>query len=425
MRKPQKYVKVKSSGTKTYQQHWKIEEKLFSQKTESTMKIQILNSIAKEGLDVFPGSYEIGPDITMPDAIMVRSSIVDTELFPSVYAISRAGAGVNNITVDKATQQGICVFNTPGANANAVAELVFIMLGAYARNIHLGLRFFQNLKNLDDDQIAREVEQKKAQFKGFELAGKTLGVIGLGQIGVRVANGGTSREMKVLGFDPYPAMANIHALSPDVTLARSLQEILRESDIISLHVPLNPKTQSLVDQTFLEQVKPDAVLINFARGPIVVDSDVLKALDTNKLRFYLTDFPSKALLDHPKVICTPHLGASTEESEEHCSVMAATQLKNYLEFGSVTHSVNFPTAESIPKDAIACRLIMINKDIPGMIGFATQVLGHHGINISSYINESNGQIGYNIIDMESLPPKALIKEIESHKDVIRTRSIFF
>nr|MBF0221102.1 3-phosphoglycerate dehydrogenase [Desulfobulbaceae bacterium] len=389
------------------------------------MKIQILNSIAREGLDVFPSSYEVGPDITAPDGILVRSSPVDTELFPSAYAISRAGAGVNNITVDKATQQGICVFNTPGANANAVAELVFIMLGAYARNIHLGLRFFQDLTDLDDDHIAREVEQKKSQFKGFELAGKTLGVIGLGQIGVRVANGGTSRGMRVLGFDPYPAMANIHALSPDVTLARSTQEILRESDIISLHVPLSQKTEGLVNQAFLEQLKADAVLINFARGKIVVDSDIIKALDSNRLRFHLTDFPSRLLLGHPKVICTPHLGASTEESEEHCSVMAATQLKNYLELGSVTHSVNFPTAESIPKDAIACRLIMINQDIPGMIGFATQVLGRHGINISSYINESNGQIGYNIIDLESRPSEALIKEIESNKDVIRTRSIFF
>jgi len=394
-------------------------------KPTPTMKIQILNNIASEGLAVFPSHYQVGTKIDNPDGLLVRSASIDTELFPSLFAISRAGAGVNNITVDKATNQGICVFNTPGANANAVAELVFIMLGAYARNIHLGLRFFQNLTDLDDAGLNKEVEQKKSQFKGFELAGKTLGVIGLGQIGVRVANGGASREMKVIGFDPYPALANIHTLSPNVSLARSMRELLQEADIISLHVPLNPKTEGLVNQSFLEHLKADAVLINFARGPIVVNRDVLNALDSNKLRFYLTDFPSTTLLNHPKVICTPHLGASTEESEEHCSVMAATQLKNYLELGSITHSVNFPTAESIPKDTIACRLIMINQDIPGMIGFATQVIGRHNINISSYINESNGQIGYNIIDLETSPPQDLIKEIESNKDVIRTRSIFF
>lgn len=387
------------------------------------MKIKVVNKIAPEGIRVFPDTFHVGPDINDPDGMLVRSSSIDTRLYPTLLAIARAGAGVNNITVEQATEQGICVFNTPGANANAVAELVFILLGAYARNLHLGFRFFQNLTHLNNAQINEEVEQKKSQFKGFELAGKTLGVIGLGQIGIRVANGGTSRGMKVVGFDPTPALANIHALSAEVRLARSIDELLQAADIISLHLPLNQKTEGLIDQAFLEQVKPDTTLINFARGPIVVEGAVLAALNSGTLQAYLTDFPSKAFLNHPKAICTPHLGASTQESEGQCAIMAATQLKNYLEFGTITHSVNFPTAESIPKDIIVCRLIMINRDIPGMIGFATQVIGRHHINISSYINESNGQIGYNIIDLESAPPASLIKEIESNPDVVRTRCI--
>lgn len=388
------------------------------------MKIKTLNKIASEGLALLGEGYEISPAIDNPDAILVRSAQVNTADYPELLAVARAGAGVNNITVDQATRQGVCVFNTPGANANAVAELLFMMLGVWARNINKAHEFCRNLADLDDDaEITHRMEHEKSNFKGFELAGKTLGVIGLGQIGVRVANGGAFRDMRVVGFDPSPALKNIHALSPDVYLARSISELLSEADIISLHMPLNDKTSGMINKEFLSRIKPGAALVNYARGPIVEEEAVLRALDTGHLESYISDFPSKATLRHPKVLSTPHLGASTEESEEQCARMAVTELKNYLEYGIITHSVNFPATEANLKTNIICRLIMINNDIPGMIGFASQIIGKHGINIASYTNQSNGRIGYNIIDLESLPSDKLIKQLESNPDVVRTRLI--
>ncbi len=388
-------------------------------------RIKIVNTIAKEGLDLLDSRYACSPDTTEPDGIIVRSSPVDTSLYSNLSAVARAGAGVNNISVEKATQQGVCVFNTPGANANAVAELVFVMLGICARNIHLGSEFCRTLGGLEDEKMNQLVEQQKGKFKGFELAGKTLGVIGLGKIGVRIANGGTSRQMKVIGFDPYPAMENIHALSPDVVLARSIKEVLHHADILTVHVPLVDKTRRFINQKIIEQLKPGGILMNYARGPVVDTEAVLNGLKNGRLQNYITDFPSPGLLAHPQVICTPHLGASTEESEEQCACMAVKELKDYLEYGTISHSVNFPTTESIPSDNVHTRLIMINRDIPGMIGFASQVIGSHGINIASYINESNGTIGYNIIDLESEISGEVLAEIEANADVIRTRIIRF
>lgn len=388
-------------------------------------RIKIVNTIAQEGLDLLDRSYKWGPDMENPDGIIVRSSPVDTELYPSLAAVARAGAGVNNITVDNATKRGICIFNTPGANANAVAELVFVMLGICARKVHLGAEFCRTLGGLDTGKMNELVEQQKGKFKGFELAGKTLGVIGLGKIGVRIANGGTSRQMKVIGFDPYPALENIHALSADVLLARSIKEVLHNADIITVHVPLGDKTRGFINHKMVDQFKPGVILMNYSRGPVVDQESVLNGLKNGKIQNYITDFPSPEMVAHPQVICTPHLGASTEESEEQCACMAVKELKDYLEYGTISHSVNFPTAESIPSDSVHTRLIMINRDIPGMIGFTSQVIGAHGINIASYINESNGKIGYNIIDLESVISSEVLAEIEANDDVIRTRVIRF
>lgn len=387
------------------------------------IKILQLDKIAEEGLKLFGDKFEIGRDLKDPDGILVRSSKVDVDDFPSLLAVARAGAGVNNITVNKATEKGVCVFNTPGANANAVAELVFVMLGTCARNIHLGTNFCQGLSGLSNTEISTQVETQKAQFRGFELAGKTLGVIGLGKIGVIVANGGITRGMKVIGFDPYPALENIHSLSSDVILARSMKQLLSLADIISIHVPLNDKTRGLINKKLLDQFLSGTILVNFARGPIVEEEAVLAALDNGHLSNYITDFPSKETICHPRIICSPHLGASTEESEEHCASMAARELIGYFEYGTISHSVNFPTAESIPSDNVHSRLTMINRDIPGMIGFASQIIGSHEINIGSYINESNGSIGYNIIDLETEIPSRVLAEIEKNSDVIRTRLI--
>jgi D-3-phosphoglycerate dehydrogenase len=386
-------------------------------------RIKIMNRIAPEGLALFGPGYQVGPDVASPHGIVVRSDKVDTDDYPELLAVARAGAGVNNITVDKATQQGICVFNTPGANANAVAELLFAMLGNMMRHIHGGIDFCRELAGLDDAAIISAVEARKASFKGVELAGKNLGVIGVGKIGVTVANGGVQRQMNVLAFDPFPSLENIHALSYDVKLSRNITSVLQQSDIVTIHIPLNKKTRGLVNREFFAQMRPGATLINFSRGEIVDDDAMLAALAGGKLEGYITDFPTHKNLSHPKVLASPHLGASTEESEENCSCLAVSELKEYLEYGTISRSVNFPTAESIPSGSCHARLIMINRDIPGMIGFASNIIGKNGINIASYINESNGQIGYNIIDVESPVPHSVIKEIESHPDVIRTRVI--
>jgi D-3-phosphoglycerate dehydrogenase / 2-oxoglutarate reductase len=389
------------------------------------LRIKIVNKIAQEGLSLLGDYYQVADDEKDPQGIIVRSSIIDTDKFSSLLAVARAGAGVNNITVDKASASGICVFNTPGANANAVAELVFVMAGIGARNIHLGIEFCRGLESLDEDELKNEVESKKSSFRGFELAGKTLGVIGLGQIGWRVANSGAQHQMKTIGFDPNPALSNIHMLSPEVTLSRSLGDVLKNADILSLHMPYNEKTRGFMNSKLIARLPDGAMLINYARGEVVVDEDVLAALDSEKLGCYITDFPSTALIGHPRVITSPHLGASTEESEEHCATMAVRELREYLEHGSVTHSVNFPTVESIPGDSVHTRLIMINRDKPGMIGFASQTIGSHGINIASYLNESNGLIGYNIIDLEDKISDEVLSLIETHPDVIRTRTICY
>lgn len=388
-------------------------------------RIKILNTIAPEGLRQLGEAFAVSPDEADPHGIIVRSSKVDTDEYPSLLAVARAGAGVNNITVERATAKGICVFNTPGANANAVAELVFIMLGINARNLHRGIDFCRSLAGKGKEEISQLVEARKAAFRGVELAGKTLGVLGIGKIGVRVANAGALRGMRVIGFDPFPALENIHELSPTVRLARSMQEVVGKADILTVHSPLSDKTRGMINADLLARLPKGAILVNYARGPIVDTPAVLAALHSGQLASYLTDFPEAAIIDHPNVLCTPHLGASTEESEEHCASMAVGELAAYLEYGTVTHSVNFPTAESVPSANVHTRFIMINRDIPDMIGFASHTIGSNRINIASYLNESNGVVGYNIIDLEAPISAEVVALIEAHPDVIRTRTICY
>ncbi|MEW6427835.1 MAG: 3-phosphoglycerate dehydrogenase family protein [Thermodesulfobacteriota bacterium] len=392
----------------------------------ATYRILTLNTIAAEGLTLLePDHFAIGAGEADPHGILVRSATVDTGAYPALLAVARAGAGVNNISVDRATAEGICVFNTPGANANAVAELVFIMLGMAARHIQQGIDFCRSLAHLPDGEVSRRIEDSKAMFRGFELAGKTLGVLGLGKIGVLVANRGVQNSMRVLGFDPYPAIENIHQLSPEVDFVRSQAEVIRRADILSLHMPYSKKTHRLVNGEFLRGLRPGVVLVNYARGEVVDGDAVLAALDSGQLGGYLTDFPGSAMLHHPKVLFSPHLGASTEESEEQCAVMAVKELKDYLLYGNVSRSVNFPTAESIPAANVHTRLIMINRDVPGMIGFASQIIGAAGINIASYLNESNGTLGYNLIDLESGIGGDVLAAIAAHPDVVRVRTLRF
>jgi D-3-phosphoglycerate dehydrogenase len=391
----------------------------------SVFKIKKINAIAKEGLKLFGDNYSVSAEEEKPEGILVRSSQVNVDDFPDLLAVARAGAGVNNINVDRATEKGVCVFNTPGANANAVVDLVFPMIGVWKRNIYAGLQFCRSLAEMEADKVSAEVEKRKSAFRGDEIAGKTLGVVGLGQIGVRLANGGAHRFMKVRGFDPSPALANIHQLLPEVTLCRSIRDTVSCADIVSLHLPLNNGTRGMVNREFIAKMKKGAILVNYSRGPIVEEDAVIEALDSGYLEAFICDFPTARIVGHPKVLATPHLGASTSQSEENCACMAVRELAGYLEYGNVVHSVNFPNIESTPSDKVHTRIIVINRDVPGMIAFASNIIGSHGINIASYLNQSNGKIGYNIIDVEAAVPEAVIAEIKKNADVVRTRTIIF
>lgn len=388
-------------------------------------KIKKINNIAKQGLKLFSDKFTVSAEEKNPDGIILRSSPLDVDDYSSLLAVARAGAGTNNINVARATERGICVLNTPGANANAVVDLVFPMMGVWKRNIYRGIEFCKSLATLEPGKIGKEVEARKAAFKGEEIAGKTLGVVGLGQIGVRLANGGVYRHMRVNGFDPAPSLANIHQLSPEVRICRNLGDAVGDADIVSLHLPLTDRTNNLVNGEFIGRIKKGAVLINYSRGPIVEEQAVIEALDNGHLEAYLCDFPTPSLVKHPKVLTTPHLGASTSESEENCSSMAVREISNYLKYGNVTHSVNFPNIESTPSDKVHCRLIVINRDVPGMIAFVSNIFGNNEVNIASYLNQSNGTVGYNIIDVESVIPPVVIEQITNNSDVIRTRVITF
>jgi len=387
-------------------------------------RILVLNNVSETGLKLFGDAYQIGPNVTDPEAVIVRSAEVDTDRYQSLIAVARAGAGVNNISVAKATEKGVCVFNTPGANANAVAELVFIMLGLYARRVDQALRFVQMLDG-DDAAIAARVEAGKSKFTGFELAGKTLGIVGLGKVGVLVANAGIERGMKVIGYDAFPTLTNMHELSPQVQIARRMQEVLLVADVFSVHVPLSEKTKNLIGVDQVALMKSDCILMNYARDGICDDAAILEALNIGKVKAFITDFPTKALLGNAGVICTPHLGASTAESEENCAIMAARQLKNYLEYGIVTNSVNFPAIEIFPTQAIRSRLAIVNRDVPNMIAAITGVLGEAGVNIQAFTNESNGRIGYNLVDIEADVNDEVIEQIRQLPKVLRVRALKF
>jgi D-3-phosphoglycerate dehydrogenase len=391
----------------------------------SVYKIRKINTIAEEGLRLFTKNFVVSADEKDPDGIILRSSQLNVDDYSTLLAVARAGAGTNNINVARATEMGICVLNTPGANANAVVDLIFPMIGVWKRNIYRGIEFCKSLAAMDPTQVSAEVEARKSAFKGEEIAGKTLGVIGLGQIGVRLANAGVFRLMHVNGFDPAPALANIHQLSPEVRICRSIRDTVGDADVVSLHLPLSERTRNLVNKEFIARMKKGAVLVNYSRGPIVEEQAVIDALDSGYLDAYLCDFPTPALVKHKKVLTTPHLGASTSESEENCATMAVKELSNYLKYGNVEHSVNFPNIESTPSDKVQSRLIVINRDMPGMIAFVSNIFAQNTINIASYLNQSNGTVGYNIIDVESEIPPVVVNEIRKNQDVIRTRVIVF
>lgn len=358
--------------------------------------ILLLNKIAKIGLNVLDSeNYACSDSVANPDAIMVRSAAMhDMEIPESVIAIARAGAGVNNIPIEKCTESGIAVFNTPGANANAVKELVVAGLLLSSRKISQGIDWAKALAGKDD--AAKLVEKGKSQFVGPEIEGKTLGIIGLGAIGVLVANAAVALGMNVIGFDPYISVDGAWGLSRAVKHAKAIDEIYAESDYITVHVPLNDSTKDTICAKTIEKMKDGVRILNFARGGLVNSADIKAALETGKVSAYVTDFPDASVIGVENIIAIPHLGASTPESEDNCAVMAAKEIKAYIEDGNVINSVNFPCV-SEPRTADV-RICVLHKNVPNMINHISAKLGDKGVNIEHFSNKSRGDIAYSIID---------------------------
>jgi D-3-phosphoglycerate dehydrogenase len=384
-------------------------------------RIQTVNKIAPEGLNIFPREdYEVASEILKPDAIVVRSADLNgIEIPDTVLAIARAGAGFNNIPVDKCSERGIVVFNTPGANANAVKEIVLASLFLSSRKIVDGIAWTKTLSG----DIAALVEKGKSNFEGPEIRGKTLGVIGLGAIGVMVANDAAALGMDVIGYDPYISVDSAWNLSRTIKHAETLDEILSKSDYLSIHVPYSDKTKGMLSADKIKLMKKGARLLNFARGGLAKEADITAALDSGRLSLYVTDFPTEELLSHSKVICIPHLGASTPEAELNCAVMAAKQLKDFLETGIIKNSVNFPRCALGGNSAY--RLLVANKNIPNMVGQITTILAGAHVNITDLINHHLGNFAYNIIDTEQKITDDILNGLKQVPGIVRVRTIDF
>ena len=376
-------------------------------------RILTLNNISARGLARLPRErYEIGNDLADPDAILLRSA--DMHAAPvaaSVRAVGRAGAGVNNIPVADLSRRGIPVFNTPGANANAVKELVLAGLLLAARNLGPAWLFARSLTG-DDEAIEAAVEQGKKAFVGFELPGRTLGVVGLGAIGVEVANSALALGMKVLGYDPQITVQRAWQLSSNVEQALSMEDLFARADAITVHVPLNEHTRGLVNAARLALMKEDGTILNFARAAIVDTPAVLSALNAGKLHAYVCDFPLRALKDHPQVVTLPHLGASTGEAEENCAVMVAEQLRDFLENGNIRNSVNFPEAV-LPRLPNTTRIAIANSNVPNMVGQISTCLAAQKINIADLLNKSRGEVAYTLIDADGVVSEGLLAALRA------------
>lgn len=385
-------------------------------------KIQTLNKISALGLDLFPrDDYEIASEFNSPDAILVRSqNMLEMNIPESVKVIARAGAGVNNIPVEKCTTAGVVVFNTPGANANGVKELVLAGLLLSSRMIFPGLQWCKSLAG-KGDEVPNLVEKGKNNFIGPEIKGKRLGVIGLGAIGVMVANDALELGMQVTGYDPFISVEAAWGLSRNVKRARGLESLFAESDYISLHVPLTEKTKGYINKERFNIMKKGARILNFARGGLVNNSDLFDALNEGIVSCYVTDFPDEELLKHEKVIAFPHLGASTPEAEDNCAIMAVNQTKDFLEYGNIKNSVNFPSCEL--DMSAKYRIIIANRNIPNMVGQITTILAAEKINIADMLNRGKADIAYNIIDIDGDVDASVLDKISKIDGVIMVRLI--
>ena len=385
-------------------------------------EILTLNAIASAGLKRLPEDrYRLVESIEAPDAILVRSRDLNATPIPkSVRAISRAGAGTNNVPVAEMSRRGAPVFNTPGANANAVKELVLTAVLLAARNIVPAIRHVAQLDPQGDD-LDERVENGKKQFAGVELPGRTLGIVGLGAIGSLVADTAIKLGMQVIGFDPDITVESAWRLPSSVRKAHSIEELLRQSDFVTLHVPLLDVTRGLINPTRLAAMKPGSSLLNFARDAVVDGAAVVAALRSGHLKYYLCDFPSAGLLGEAGVVALPHLGASTEEAEQQCAIMAVDQLRAFLEHGTITNAVNFPHVEMARESPH--RVAIANANVPNMLGQISTAMAHAGLNIHNMVNKSRGEMAYTLVDVDSAVPEALIRALASIAGVLSVRAI--
>ena len=382
--------------------------------------IQKLNSISPVYHGILPDTeYNVAYEMDNPDAIMVRSAgMHDMAIQENLLCVGRAGAGVNNIPLDKMAEHGVVVFNSPGANANAVKELVLAGLLLASRKIAEGIEWCKGLTE-GEQTVEKQVEAGKKQFVGPELAGKTLGVIGLGAIGLQVANAGVALGMDVLGYDPYISVDNAWRLSRSVTHALSLDEVIEKSDYITLHVPLTDGNRGMIDAGAISRMKNTAALLNFARGPLVNVADVKEALEQGQLRVYVTDFPEAALIGARNVVLTPHLGASTPESEDNCVRMVARQINDYIKYGSIVNSVNFPNCR-LEKPTMP-RISILHKNVPNVLGAITQVTSGERLNIENMVNQSRGAYAYTVLDVDEKPSPQLRAKLMAMDTIFRAR----
>lgn len=385
-------------------------------------KIMKLNKIAPDGLAAFPlDQYEIGTEIGQPDAILLRSyKMNDMELPDSLLAVGRAGAGVNNIPIKKCSEAGIVVFNTPGANANAVKELAIAGLMLASRDIAAAIGFSQTLKG-KGSEVPGLVEKNKKDFAGQEIMGKTLGIIGLGKIGVMVANSAVDLGMEVIGYDPFISVKSAWGLSRSVQRAEGFDALLAKADYISLHTPLTDETRGMINSEKFARMKKKVRILNFSRGGIVNNDDLAKAIQQGIVERYVTDFPDDELLNMNKVINIPHLGASTQEAETNCAVMIAKQMRDFIERGKIKNSVNFPECKL--EQSSNFRLLIMNKNIPNMLGQISSILAEANINIVEMLNKSKGDYACNLIDISSQPTEKIIKALYGIKGVLKVRSL--
>ena len=384
-------------------------------------RIQTLNAISDIIHTQLNDQYAISKEEAAPDAILVRSAAMhEMEFGPELQAIGRAGAGVNNIPIDRCSKSGIVVFNTPGANANAVAELVIAGLLMSGRNISGGIDWAKGLKG-QGTEVGKLVEKGKSQFVGPEMRGKTLGVIGLGAIGALVANAASrGLGMKVLGYDPFISVESAWSLSTSIRHAGSADEVLEQADYVTFHIPLNDKTRGTINAEMISKMKDGAGILNFSRGELADTAAVIEALESGKLRSYVTDFPSDDLLCRDKVVCIPHLGASTPESEENCARMAAAEIRDYLENGSIHNSVNFPEVQLGKPEA--ARILVLHENIPNTISPISAAVAHEGINIENLVNKSKKEMAVTVMDIPKLPTQAALDSIARIPGVVRVRT---